>query len=92
MTNVPEDSRLTKEEVFGPALPDTRLKLWTRRRKSQLVRIWPRSSIWTRNLLHANKAIVIASGQRVGQLAALRLRRASIRRRKVQRRGREHGA
>ena len=58
MTNVPEDSRLTKEEVFGPALPVYTFKtLDEALEKANSSEFGLGSSIWTRNLLHANKAI-----------------------------------
>jgi succinate-semialdehyde dehydrogenase/glutarate-semialdehyde dehydrogenase len=58
MTNVPEDSRLTKEEVFGPALPVYTFKtLDEALEKANASEFGLGSSIWTRNLLHANKAI-----------------------------------
>ena len=52
MTNVPDDARMTKEEVFGPALPVYTFKTSTRRwRKANASEFGLGSSIWTRNLL-----------------------------------------
>src|SRR6266581_2790718 len=58
MTNVPDDARMTKEEVFGPALPVYTFKtLEEALDKANSSEFGLGSSIWTRNLLHANKAI-----------------------------------
>jgi succinate-semialdehyde dehydrogenase/glutarate-semialdehyde dehydrogenase len=58
MTNVPDDARMTKEEVFGPALPVYTFKtLDEALEKSNSSEFGLGSSIWTRNLLNANKAI-----------------------------------
>jgi succinate-semialdehyde dehydrogenase/glutarate-semialdehyde dehydrogenase len=58
LTNVPEDSRVATEEVFGPALPVFRFK-----ELDQAIEMANRSiyglgsSIWTRSLVKANRAI-----------------------------------
>src|ERR1041385_8322375 len=58
MNNVPDDARMTKEEVFGPALPAYTFKtLDEALEKANSSEFGLGSSIWTRNLLHANKAI-----------------------------------
>ncbi len=58
MTNVPDDARMTKEEVFGPALPVYTFKtLDEALEKANASEFGLGSSIWTRNLLNANKAI-----------------------------------
>src|SRR6266508_2601226 len=58
MSNVPDDARMTKEEVFGPALPVYTFKtLEEALEKANSSEFGLGSSIWTRNLLHANKAI-----------------------------------
>src|ERR1041385_7404271 len=58
MNNVPDDARMTKEEVFGPALPAYTFKtLDEALEKANASEFGLGSSIWTRNLLHANKAI-----------------------------------
>jgi len=58
MTNVPDDARMTKEEVFGPALPVYTFKtLDEALEKANSSEFGLGSSIWTRNLLNANKAI-----------------------------------
>jgi len=58
MSNVPDGARMTKEEVFGPALPVYTFKtLDEALEKSNASEFGLGSSIWTRNLLHANKAI-----------------------------------
>jgi succinate-semialdehyde dehydrogenase/glutarate-semialdehyde dehydrogenase len=58
MTDVPEDARMTTEEVFGPALPIYRFKdLDEAIEKANSSVYGLGSSIWTRNLIYANKAI-----------------------------------
>ena len=58
MSNVPDDARMTKEEVFGPALPVYTFKtLDEALEKANSSEFGLGSSIWTRNLLNANKAI-----------------------------------
>jgi len=58
MSDVPDDARMTKEEVFGPALPAYTFKtLDEALEKANASEFGLGSSIWTRNLLHANKAI-----------------------------------
>lgn len=58
LTGVPDDARITREECFGPALPIftfTDLDEAIERANSSIYGLG--SSIWTRNLSHANKAI-----------------------------------
>lgn len=58
MSDVPDDARMTREEVFGPALPVYTFKtLDEALDKANSSEFGLGSSIWTRNLLHANKAI-----------------------------------
>jgi len=58
MSDVPDDARMTTEEVFGPALPLYTFKnLDEALEKANASEFGLGSSIWTRNLLHANKAI-----------------------------------
>jgi len=58
LTDVPEDSRMTTEEVFGPALPIYRVTdLDEAIEKANNSIYGLGSSIWTRNLTYANKAI-----------------------------------
>ncbi len=58
MSDVPDDARMTKEEVFGPALPVYTFKtLDEALEKANASEFGLGSSIWTRNLLSANKAI-----------------------------------
>ncbi|HZT05991.1 MAG TPA: aldehyde dehydrogenase family protein [Chloroflexota bacterium] len=58
LTNVPDDARITREECFGPALPIFRftdLDEAIERANASIYGLG--ASIWTRNLVHANKAI-----------------------------------
>jgi succinate-semialdehyde dehydrogenase/glutarate-semialdehyde dehydrogenase len=58
MSNVPDDARMTKEEVFGPALPVYTFKtLDEALERANASEFGLGSSIWTRNLMSANKAI-----------------------------------
>ena len=58
LSDVPDDARVTKEEVFGPALPVYTFKTIDEAiEKANASEFGLGSSIWTRNLLHANKAI-----------------------------------
>jgi succinate-semialdehyde dehydrogenase/glutarate-semialdehyde dehydrogenase len=58
LTDVPEDARMTTEETFGPALPIYRFKdIDEAIEKANNSVYGLGSSIWTRNLLYANKAI-----------------------------------
>ncbi|MFQ5851937.1 MAG: aldehyde dehydrogenase family protein [Candidatus Binatia bacterium] len=58
LTDVPDDARISKEECFGPALPVFRFKdLDEAIEKANSSIYGLGSSIWTRNMLHANKAI-----------------------------------
>ena len=58
MSDVADDARMTKEEVFGPALPVYTFKtLDEALEKANASEFGLGSSIWTRNLLNANKAI-----------------------------------
>jgi succinate-semialdehyde dehydrogenase/glutarate-semialdehyde dehydrogenase len=58
MSNVADDARMTREEVFGPALPVYTFKtLDEALEKANASEFGLGSSIWTRNLLNANKAI-----------------------------------
>jgi succinate-semialdehyde dehydrogenase / glutarate-semialdehyde dehydrogenase len=58
LTDVPEDARVTTEETFGPALPIYRFKDIDEAIEKANNSIYGLgSSIWTRNLIYANKAI-----------------------------------
>src|SRR5438093_11614391 len=58
LSDVPDDARVTKEEVFGPALPVYTFKTIDEAiEKSNASEFGLGSSIWTRNLIYANKAI-----------------------------------
>ena len=58
LTNVPEDARVSVEETFGPVLPVFTFKtLDEALEKANRSIFGLGSSIWTRNLIHANKAI-----------------------------------
>jgi succinate-semialdehyde dehydrogenase / glutarate-semialdehyde dehydrogenase len=58
LDNVPDDARMTTEETFGPALPIYRFKdLDEAIEKANSSIYGLGSSIWTRNLIYANKAI-----------------------------------
>jgi acyl-CoA reductase-like NAD-dependent aldehyde dehydrogenase len=58
LTDVPDDARVTKEEVFGPALPVYTFKTIDEAiEKANASEFGLGSSIWTRNLVYANKAI-----------------------------------
>jgi succinate-semialdehyde dehydrogenase/glutarate-semialdehyde dehydrogenase len=58
LTDVPDDARITREECFGPALPIFRFKdLDEAIERSNSSPYGLGSSIWTRNMLYANKAI-----------------------------------
>jgi succinate-semialdehyde dehydrogenase/glutarate-semialdehyde dehydrogenase len=58
LTDVPDDARVVREEVFGPALPIFRFKeIDEAIERANASPYGLGSSIWTRNLLHANKAI-----------------------------------
>ena len=58
MSNVPDDARMTKEEVFGPALPVYTFKtLDEALEKANSSEYGLGSSRCTRNLLRTNKAI-----------------------------------
>ena len=58
LSDVPDDARVTKEEVFGPALPVYTFKTIDEAiEKSNASEFGLGSSIWTRNLVYANKAI-----------------------------------
>jgi succinate-semialdehyde dehydrogenase / glutarate-semialdehyde dehydrogenase len=58
LSDVPEDARVTKEEVFGPALPVYTFKTLDEAiEKANASEFGLGSSIWTRNLVFSNKAI-----------------------------------
>lgn len=58
LTNVPDDSKVSVEETFGPVLPVFTFKTLDEAIEKANSSIYGLgSSIWTRNLLHANKAI-----------------------------------
>jgi succinate-semialdehyde dehydrogenase/glutarate-semialdehyde dehydrogenase len=58
LTDVPDDARVVREEVFGPALPIFRFKdIDEAIERANASPYGLGSSIWTRNLLYANKAI-----------------------------------
>ncbi|GMA15412.1 aldehyde dehydrogenase family protein [Deinococcus metallilatus] len=58
VTDVPEDSRLVTEEVFGPVLPVFRVKTLDEAIQKANNSPWGLgSSIWTNNMIWANKAV-----------------------------------
>jgi succinate-semialdehyde dehydrogenase/glutarate-semialdehyde dehydrogenase len=58
LTNVPEDAKVSVEETFGPVLPVFTFKSLDEAIQKANSSIYGLgSSIWTRNMLHANKAI-----------------------------------
>ena len=58
LTDVPDDARITSEECFGPALPVYKFKDLNEAIEKANSSIYGLgSSIWTRNMIHANKAI-----------------------------------
>jgi succinate-semialdehyde dehydrogenase/glutarate-semialdehyde dehydrogenase len=58
LTNVPEDARVSLEETFGPVLPVFTFKTLDEALEKANNSIFGLgSSIWTRNLVHANRAI-----------------------------------
>jgi succinate-semialdehyde dehydrogenase/glutarate-semialdehyde dehydrogenase len=58
LTNVPEDARVSVEETFGPVLPVFTFKTLDEALERANRSIFGLgSSIWTRNLIHANRAI-----------------------------------
>jgi len=58
LTNVPEDARISKEECFGPALPVFRFSDLDQAIKMANSSVYGLgSSIWTRNLVKANRAV-----------------------------------
>jgi len=58
LANVPDDARVSREETFGPVLPVFTCKSLDEAIEKANSSIYGLgSSIWTRNMLHANKAI-----------------------------------
>ena len=58
LTNVPDDARVSVEETFGPVLPVFTFKTLDEAiEKANRSIFGLGSSIWTRNLIHANRAI-----------------------------------
>ena len=58
LTNVPEDARIAKEECFGPALPVFRFSDLDQAIKMANSSIYGLgSSIWTKSLVKANRAV-----------------------------------
>jgi succinate-semialdehyde dehydrogenase/glutarate-semialdehyde dehydrogenase len=58
LTDVPDDARISVEECFGPALPVFRFKELDEAIEKANSSIYGLgSSIWTRNMIHANRAI-----------------------------------
>jgi succinate-semialdehyde dehydrogenase/glutarate-semialdehyde dehydrogenase len=58
LTNVPDDAKVSVEETFGPVLPVFTFKTLDEAiEKANSSAFGLGSSIWTRNLAHANKAI-----------------------------------
>ena len=58
LTNVPDDSKVSREETFGPVLPVFTFKTLDEAIEKANSSVYGLgSSIWTRNLIHANTAI-----------------------------------